>query len=107
MSVKALLTWLVNTLIRLILHLLLKLDADELNQLPKQGPLIVAANHVNFLDAPVLITHLAPRPTTGLVKRETWDDPLMAFLFNLWGGIPIERDTADFTAFKAAKHALL
>jgi 1-acyl-sn-glycerol-3-phosphate acyltransferase len=30
----------------------------------------------------------------------------MAFLFNLWGGIPIDRGIADFEAFKAAKHAL-
>lgn len=104
---KPVLTWLVNTIIRIILHILLKIDTSELKRVPKFGPLIVVANHVNFLDAPVLITHLVPRPITGFVKRETWDDPVMAFLFNLWGGIPIDRDFADFNAFKAAKKALL
>ena len=101
------LTWLINFIIRLILHLILKIDVSELKKVPKKGPLIVVANHVNFLDAPVLITHLVPRRITGLVKKETWDDPFMAFLFNLWGGIPIDRGTADFNAFKAAKRALL
>jgi 1-acyl-sn-glycerol-3-phosphate acyltransferase len=100
------LAWVVNTIIRFLLHFLLKLDASELKKIPDRGPLIAAANHVNFLDAPVLITHLQPRPTTGLVKKETWDTPLMAFLFNVWGGIPIDRSVADFTAFKAAKAAL-
>lgn len=100
------LAWVVNTTIRFLLHILLKLDASELKKIPDRGPLIAAANHVNFLDAPVLITHLQPRPTTGLVKKETWDTPLMAFLFNVWGGIPIDRSVADFTAFKAAKAAL-
>jgi 1-acyl-sn-glycerol-3-phosphate acyltransferase len=84
----------------------LKIDDKELEKVPRQGPLVVVANHVNFLDAPVLITHLHPRPITGLVKKETWDKPLMAFLFNVWGGIPIDRDIADFTAFRKAKEAL-
>lgn len=100
------LAWLVNTIIRFILQILLKLDDSELEKVPDCGPLIAAVNHVNFLDAPVLITHLLPRTTTGLVKKETWDSPFMAFLFNVWGGIPIDRSIADFGAFKAAKEAL-
>lgn len=100
------LTWLVNSIIRLILHFIVKVDKAELKKVPKQGPLILAVNHVNFLEVPVLIIHLLPRPITGFVKKETWDNPLMAFLFNLWGGIPIERDSADFKAFHDAKQAL-
>jgi len=98
--------WLVNKTIKFILHILLKIEYSELEKIPAKGPLLVVANHVNFLDAPVLITHLYPRPTTGLVKKETWDDPFMAFLFNTWEGIPINRDVADFTAFRKAKEAL-
>ncbi|MDF1519554.1 MAG: lysophospholipid acyltransferase family protein [Brevefilum sp.] len=86
--------------------MILKIDDAELAKVPREGPLIAAANHVNFLDAPVLITHLYPRKTTGLVKKETWDKPFLAFLFNLWEGIPIDRDIADFVAFKQAKQAL-
>lgn len=104
---KKFLTWLVNSVIYLILRILLKIEVTGLDQVPTHGPLIVASNHVNFLDVPVVITLLAPRPITGLVKRETWDKPVMAFLFNLWGGIPIDRGVADFNAFKVAKNALL
>lgn len=104
---KAFLTWLVNTIIKFILHILLKLDTTALKQVPKNGPFIIVGNHINFLDVPVLITHLVPRPLTGFAKRETWDDPVMAFLFNLWGGIPIDRSGADFIALQAAKKALL
>jgi 1-acyl-sn-glycerol-3-phosphate acyltransferase len=53
-----------------------------------------------------MIAHLHPRKTTGLVKKENWDNPLFKFLFNVWGGIPIDRDIADFTAFQEAKEAL-
>jgi 1-acyl-sn-glycerol-3-phosphate acyltransferase len=100
------LAWLVNTVIRFILHILLRIDSSELAKVPQKGPLLAVANHINFLDAPVLITHLQPRPVTGLVKRESWDNPAMAFLFNVWGGIPIDRSIADFAAFNEAKMAL-
>ena len=98
--------WLVNNIVKFISHLFLKIDASELEKFPDKGPLLSVANHINFLDAPIIITHLYPRPTTGLVKQETWDNPLFAFLFNVWGGIPIDREIADFKAFKEAKKAL-
>ena len=98
--------WLVNNIIKFISHIILKIDDSELRKVPNEGPLIAVANHLNFLDAPVLITHLHPRPTTGLVKKETWENPLFAFLFTVWEAIPIDRDIADFTAFKQAKQVL-
>ena len=96
----------VNTIVKGISHLLLKIDASELEKVPMNGPLLAVANHVNFLDAPVVIALLHPRDTTGFVKKETWDNPLQGFLFNVWGGIPIDRDIADFSAFRKAKEAL-
>jgi 1-acyl-sn-glycerol-3-phosphate acyltransferase len=97
---------LVNGVIRFILHVLLKLDLSELKKIPPDGALVVAVNHVNFLDAPVMITHLQPHRTTGLIKKQTWENPVMAFLFNVWDGIPIDREIADFEAFRRAKEAL-
>ena len=100
------LRWFVNSVIKLIAHTILKIDGKAIKKIPMEGPLLAVANHVNFLDAPVVIALLHPRPTTGLVKKEFWDNALHAFLFNVWGGIPIDRDIADFNAFKAAKEAL-
>ncbi len=97
---------LVNAIIRFILHIILKLDVSELKRIPNKGGFLVVVNHVNFLDVPVVITHLQPHRTTGLIKKESWDKPLMAFLFNVWEGIPIDRETADFAAFQQAKQAL-
>lgn len=103
---RIILVWIVNTTLRILLNILLKIDAAELERVPERGPLLAAANHVNFLDAPVLITELVPRPITGLVKKEAWNKPFLAFLFNVWRGIPIDRSGADFEAFKEAKKAL-
>ncbi len=98
--------WTVNIFIKGISRIICKVDAEELHKVPEEGPLIVAANHVNFLDAPVVISHLQPRPISGLAKKETWDNPLLAFLFNMWDAIPIDRDMADFSAFRKAQKAL-
>jgi len=81
-------------------------DASQLGKVPRQGPLILAVNHINFLDAPLIMTHLQPRPVTALVKVETWDDPLMAVLFNIWEAIPLRRGEVDLGAFHKAQQAL-
>ncbi len=70
------------------------------------GPLILAVNHVNFLDAPIFMTHLQPRNVTALVKEETWKNPFMGALFNLWGGIPIKRGEVDRNAYNLARTSL-
>ena len=97
---------LVNFVVRFLANIILKIDKSELHKVPAEGPLLVVVNHINSLDAPVIISHMHPRPTTGLVKQETWDNAFLRFLFNIWGGIPINREIADFTAFKAAQDAL-
>jgi len=53
-----------------------------------------------------MYTHLQPRPVTGFAKSETWDNPVMAMLFDLWGAIPIKRGEADVEALKRGLDAL-
>jgi 1-acyl-sn-glycerol-3-phosphate acyltransferase len=66
----------------------------------------LVANHVNFLEVPLLYAHLQPRPITGWAKAETWHNPLLGFLFDLWDGIPLQRGKADVGAFREALKAL-
>lgn len=95
-----------NFIIRQGSSIVLDIDAGELTQVPKTGPLIIATNHINFIEVPVVYTHLQPRPITGLVKVETWNNPLMGLLFDLWGGIPVRRGEADISAAKRCLEAL-
>jgi 1-acyl-sn-glycerol-3-phosphate acyltransferase len=77
-----------------------------LAQVPDHGPLIIACNHINFMEVPLIYSHLQPRDVIGLAKAETWDNPLMAILFDLCGAIPIQRGEADKTAFRSALSVL-
>jgi 1-acyl-sn-glycerol-3-phosphate acyltransferase len=96
----------VNFVIKYFFRTLLKIDDDALAAIPAKGPYILAANHINAIEVPVMVTHLLPRPVTGLAKVESWSNPFFNFLFNLWDMIPIERGTADFSAFNQALQAL-
>ncbi len=97
--------WLVNLIVRFLSNIILKIDKSELHKVPAEGPLLVVVNHVNSLDAPVIISHTYPRPTTGLVKKRPGITRFTVPVQCL-GGIPIDREIADFTAFRAAQEAL-
>jgi 1-acyl-sn-glycerol-3-phosphate acyltransferase len=92
----------VNWTIKGLTHLLCRVDDAQLAQIPARGPLILVANHVNFIEVPILYTHLQPRPVTGFAKAETWNNPALGRLFSLWGGIPLKRAEIDVTAFRRA-----
>ncbi|MBI9050499.1 MAG: 1-acyl-sn-glycerol-3-phosphate acyltransferase [Anaerolineaceae bacterium] len=96
----------VNGIIKTWTQIVCRIDAGDLNKIPTQGPMIIISNHVNFLEAPVLYTHLLPRDITALAKIESWDNKLKGFLFNVWKIIPIRRGEADMTAYRASLDAL-
>ena len=96
----------INPPIKAILSTFLNVDAHEVARVPMQGPLIIATNHINSLDAPVGFSHLHPRPITAFVKVETWDNFFLKFLFDAWDAIPIKRGEVDFEAFRLAEEAL-
>lgn len=91
---------LVNAAIVGLSNILCRVDAAQLADVPHQGPLILVANHVNFLDVPLLYTRLMPRPVRGFAKAETWRSPFLGFLANVWEAIPLQRGVADVDALR-------
>jgi len=73
-------------------------------RVPTQGPVILAANHSNFLDGPLLLG-VSPRPVHFLVKQEFFRWPLGPLLRGV-GQIPIDREGADRRAITSAVSVL-
>ena len=96
----------VNWLLRLIFGVICRIDSQQLAKIPKNGPLILVGNHVNFLEAPIMMPYLNNANITAVAKRESWNNPLFKFLFNLWGVIPIEREMIDQKAFQQSLSTL-
>ena len=97
---------LVNWFLRGVFSIPCKIDKDELRKIPREGPLILVGNHINFLEAPVVFPILDNPNVRGIAKIESWDNPLFNFLFNTWGIFPIERGTIDREAFRKSFEVL-
>jgi 1-acyl-sn-glycerol-3-phosphate acyltransferase len=96
---------LTNSIFLRLLKLSLRMETDELQKIPRKGPLILFTNHVNFLEGPAIYTTLQqiqPRALTGFAKIEFWENPITAFLFDTWDAIPLKRGEADLNAIKEA-----
>ena len=96
----------VTRIIKAIIDVICIVHAGDINKVPLKGPFILAANHINFMEAVIFFTFTPPRPITGIAKVETWDSPILGPLFSLWGAIPIKRGEADRAAYDACMLAL-
>ncbi|MCP4428419.1 MAG: 1-acyl-sn-glycerol-3-phosphate acyltransferase [Chloroflexi bacterium] len=97
---------LVNATFKTIVRILCRIDASQLHKVPSDGPILLIANHINFLEVPIMYTHLMPRPLTAFVKSENWERPFLRWLFELWNGIPLHRGEADMVAIRRGLAAL-
>jgi 1-acyl-sn-glycerol-3-phosphate acyltransferase len=73
-------------------------------RVPAEGPVVLAANHIGFMDGP-LMAIVAPRPVHVLAKHEMYHGSLGTFL-NVSGQIPVERNGPDPAAVKTALRVL-
>jgi 1-acyl-sn-glycerol-3-phosphate acyltransferase len=97
---------LVTKIIKGMLDSSCRIDDREVEKIPFKGPALIIFNHTNFLEVPLLYTHLIPRPVSGLAKAESWNIPLYGFLARQWNGVPIKRGTADMNAFRKISDVL-
>lgn len=81
----------------------------SLDEIPRDGPLILAANHASNLDAPVIGSWLIPRlgrRIHWLGKRELFEWPIVGWVATNGGVHPVDRDAADVEAFRLARRIL-
>jgi 1-acyl-sn-glycerol-3-phosphate acyltransferase len=97
----------VNRIIKGVFDILCNIDSREfVKTLTGASPLIVAVNHINFLEVPILVAHSYPLHLTGLVKSETWNNPVMSFIFNTYKAIPINRTGSYQEPFRKVREAM-
>jgi 1-acyl-sn-glycerol-3-phosphate acyltransferase len=80
------------------------LEVHGAEHVPTRGPVVMAANHVGWLDGPLLAIS-APRPVHALTKHEMFEGPLGHFL-RATGQIEIDRFHVDLAAIRIAVKAL-
>ena len=83
----------------------LRLQGIGAEDVPRQGPLLLAANHRSFLD-PFVIGALMKRPIYYVAKRELFENRWQAWLLSGLGAFPIDRGRGDEQAMATAKEIL-
>ena len=77
--------------------------------IPREGPVILAANHISNADAVLIGAFLTPRlgrRIHWLGKKEMFEWPVLGYLFRNGGIIPVDRGAADVEAFRVAQKVL-
>ena len=101
-------TWfrrLVKPTIRFLMWLLLRMKVKGLEQIPSEGPVILAISHTNFLD-PVLMMAVCPRPLEAISKLENLRLFFFGPLIRMYGAIFIRREEVDRQGLDAATRVL-
>ncbi|GBG54965.1 1-acyl-sn-glycerol-3-phosphate acyltransferase [Sporomusaceae bacterium FL31] len=73
--------------------------------IPKQGGVIIAANHLSFWDPPLIGTFM-PRPIHFMAKEELFKVPIFGWVIKKLNAFPVRRGAADRTAIRTAINTL-
>ncbi|MBI5210757.1 MAG: 1-acyl-sn-glycerol-3-phosphate acyltransferase [Elusimicrobia bacterium] len=80
-----------------------RLTVRGLRNVPADGPLIVASNHVSLSDGPMLTVALGGRRCLRFLgKVELFRVPVLGWFLKAVGGIPVDRGRGDVPALRAA-----
>jgi 1-acyl-sn-glycerol-3-phosphate acyltransferase len=90
--------------VRVLAHGLGRIEVRGADNLPAAGPVVLAVNHRDFLDGPLLFGFLR-RPVCFLVKKEAYTPRATPFLVST-GQIPVTRRRPDPVAVLAAVRLL-
>jgi 1-acyl-sn-glycerol-3-phosphate acyltransferase len=97
--------WTVRIVLGAAIHAYFSLERTGRKNIPKKGPVILAANHRSFLD-PFVVGCCLRRPVYFVAKRELFDKPWQGWLLNRLGAFPIKRGESDEESMATARGVL-
>ena len=81
------------------------LKAEGLENIPSEGPFIIAGNHIHF-DDPIMHGMAVRREFHIMAKAELMKNPVIGFLLRSLGAFAVVRGTADISALDRAGDVL-
>ncbi|HEX9342815.1 MAG TPA: lysophospholipid acyltransferase family protein [Actinomycetota bacterium] len=88
---------LAKTVVPPVIRFWVRLDCQGLDNVPHEGPVIIAANHVSYFDPLCLgvYIHTAGRQVRFLAKAELFRNPVLRWVLLGAGQIPVYRESRD------------
>jgi 1-acyl-sn-glycerol-3-phosphate acyltransferase len=92
-------------LVRTLMRVLWRARAYGTQRVPLDGPLIIACNHVSYLDPPGMGC-FCPRRISYMAKKELFTIPLLGSLIRALGAYPVDRQGSATAAIKRSLEVL-
>jgi 1-acyl-sn-glycerol-3-phosphate acyltransferase len=80
---------------------LYRVEAYDLDKVPRSGKIILCSNHISYLD-PVIIGAYIPRLTYFMAKKELFKVSFLSNLVTYFNAFPVRRNTTDRFAFETS-----
>ena len=93
--------FLMRFLVWLLIHTIYRVRVSGEEHIPQDGPVIVASNHVSFVD-PLIIGGMIRRPVNFVMYHRIYQIPLLHFIFKTGKAIPIAGRSEDPEVLEAA-----
>lgn len=84
---------------------IMKYEVSGLENFPREGAVILAANHMTNFDV-FPMQFCLPRPIFFMAKAELFKNPIMDLLIRNLGGFPVQRGEKDYWAMEHALKVL-
>jgi 1-acyl-sn-glycerol-3-phosphate acyltransferase len=99
--------WVLKAILTPVLRYFFKVRIVGAENIPAEGPVIMASNHISFCDS-IFLPLVLKRRITFVAKAEYFDDPKTAWFFSAVGQIPIRREggSASQRALETARGVL-
>jgi 1-acyl-sn-glycerol-3-phosphate acyltransferase len=97
--------WIARVILQPALLLFFRTEREGRTHIPRNGPVILAANHRSFLD-PFIIGICLSRPVYFVAKRELFERPWQGWLLNALGAFPVRRGESDEEMMATARAVL-
>src|SRR5688500_3746885 len=101
-------TRLAGVIARTVLRALARVKVETHGELPKDGPLIVVANHLSNADPPLVAGWLTPAlgRQMHILAKQALFVPVLGGILRRLGATPVKAGGSDMEAFRAARAVL-
>ena len=86
--------FLMRFLVWMLIHTIYRVRVTGMDNIPEEGPVIVASNHVSFVD-PLILGGMIRRPVNFVMYYKIYRIPVLNFIFRTGKAIPIAGRSED------------